>query len=336
MAISQALSGVPGVSANLTASNGKIAVETLRKYPDVDLITLDLEMPILDGIETIKEIRKFNQKVIIIVFSSISVKGAEKTMEALTSGANDFVTKQEAGGAISIDQSVAMIKEILVPKIKAFAKTDLIKKTPLTTGNDSKSEIAFNFAIKPRLILIGSSTGGPEALSTLFRGINTKVNVPILIVQHMPALFTEKLAQMLDSICPHANIKEAKEGDIPKPGEVLIAPGDYHMTLEKDGKIGLNKRDKVCFVRPSVNVLLDSVSENFENQVAVFILTGMGDDGATGLKKLNPQKTYFFAQDKESSIVWGMPGAAVASVPDCRLFSIHEVSGILNTIFNRI
>ncbi|GAB4408797.1 MAG: chemotaxis response regulator protein-glutamate methylesterase [Bacteriovoracaceae bacterium] len=334
MAISQALSDVPGIGNLLTASNGHIAIDTLKKNPDVDLITLDLEMPVMDGIQTIKEIRKFNKKVIIIVFSSISVKGAEKTLEALTSGANDFVTKQDAGGAKSIDQSLEMIREVLIPKVKAFAKTDLVKKSPLP--NKPTTEIMTAMPIKPNMILIGSSTGGPEALSTIFKGIVSNINVPVLIVQHMPALFTEKLAHMLNKLCPHATIREAKIGDRPKAGEVLIAPGDFHMTLEKDGTIGLNQNEKVCFVRPSVNVLLDSVAKNFDSQIAVFILTGMGDDGAAGLKNLPPQKTYYFAQDKSTSIVWGMPGAAVQAIPSCQQLNLTEITSVLNSIFTRI
>ncbi|PIQ61077.1 MAG: chemotaxis response regulator protein-glutamate methylesterase, partial [Bdellovibrio sp. CG12_big_fil_rev_8_21_14_0_65_39_13] len=205
MAISQALSEVPGISNPKTVSNGQLAIQHLKNFPDTDLITLDLEMPVMDGIQTIKEIRKFNRKVIIIVFSSLSVKGAEKTLEALTSGANDFVTKQEAGGATSIDASLGMIRELLLPKVSAFSKrqnSEPIAQETLKT----KTEDLISMTIKPRLIVIGSSTGGPEALSTIFKGLNVRANIPILIVQHMPPIFTDKLAQMLNNLTPYAEV----------------------------------------------------------------------------------------------------------------------------------
>ena len=336
MAISQALTEVPGISNPKTVSNGQLAIQHLKNFPDTDLITLDLEMPVMDGIQTIKEIRKFNKKVIIIVFSSLSIKGAEKTLEALTSGANDFVTKQEAGGASSIDASLSMIRELLLPKVTAFSK---VQPTPDSANNvlpKTNIDSFVSMTIKPRLIVIGSSTGGPEALSTIFKGISTKVNLPILIVQHMPPIFTEKLAQMLNNLTPHVEVKEAKVGDELTPGVALIAPGDFHMTLEKGGTIKLNQDPKVCFVRPAVNVLLDSVSRNFNEQLACFILTGMGDDGAEGCKKLPTSKTYHFVQSKETSVVWGMPGAAILAVPTAKIVHLNDISSILNNIFNRI
>lgn len=335
MAISQALAEVPGVVNPKTVSNGQLAIQHLKNFPNTDLITLDLEMPVMDGIQTIKEIRKFNKKVIIIVFSSQSIKGAEKTLEALTSGANDFVTKQEAGGASSIDASLSMIRELLLPKVSAFSQGQA-EKTIVNEIQKPKVDYLTTMTIKPRLILIGASTGGPEALSTIFKGISTKVSIPILVVQHMPPLFTEKLAQMLNNQTPHVEVREAKAGDEVVPGVALIAPGDFHMTLEKGGVIKLNQDPKVCFVRPSVNVLLESVSRHFSDQVACFILTGMGDDGAEGCKKLPQNKTYFFVQSKESSVVWGMPGAAIKAIPDAKIIPITEVSTILNNIFNRV
>jgi len=335
MAISQALSEVPGISNPKTVSNGQLAIQHLKNFPDTDLITLDLEMPVMDGIQTIKEIRKFNRKVIIIVFSSLSVKGAEKTLEALTSGANDFVTKQEAGGATSIDASLGMIRELLLPKVSAFSKrqnSEPIAQETLKT----KTEDLISMTIKPRLIVIGSSTGGPEALSTIFKGLNVRANIPILIVQHMPPIFTDKLAQMLNNLTPYAEVREAKVGDELAPGVAYIAPGDFHMTLEQGGMIKLNQDPKVCFVRPSVNVLLESVAKNFKEQLACFILTGMGDDGAEGCKKLPAAKTYQFVQSKDTSVVWGMPGATLQAIPSAKILHLNDVSSILNNIFNRI
>ncbi len=334
-AITMALQTVPELNIFKAVGNGKLALDMLRLHPDVDLITLDMEMPVMDGLETIKQIRKFNKDVTIIVFSSQTAKGAEKTIEALGAGADDFVTKTI--GTEQIEDNLEKIREDLLPKILAF-KDRRIKRSSITEQIATKRSTScqFDMQFKPKLIVIGLSTGGPDALTSVFKAITEKVNVPMLVVQHMPPLFTEKLAEMLNKLSP-VTVKEAKEGDVLTAGVCFIAPGDYHMTITKNNVIRLNQDEKVCFVRPSVDVLLDSIAENFDKQVLNIIMTGMGEDGASGTKKLNDKGAYTYIQDKESCIVWGMPAAVQKAIGEnARNITLNEIGTLINTVSKRV
>lgn len=356
MAISQALENVSGIDIVGSVSNGQLAVDKVKADPTIDVVTLDMEMPVMDGMQAIEEIRKFNKKVIIIVFSSVTLKGAEKTIEALNKGANDFVTKEEVGGgsSLNIDNSLEMISKSLLPKINAFSK--VMGKSRVSASNDTTSNTATapaaskagrpvgtsagcymdQMPIAPKLILLGCSTGGPEALSTVLKGINRKCTVPILAVQHMPPLFTKKLADMLDGLTPHVSVKEAVEGEVMEPGVMYIAPGDYHMKLTSSGTLKMDQGEKVSFVRPSATVLFESANQNFSGQMLCLTLTGMGDDGAAAIKGLLGNNTYIYAQDEATSVVWGMPGAVVRAYPDTRLLPLESISDLLNSVFERI
>ncbi|EQC49756.1 chemotaxis-specific protein-glutamate methyltransferase CheB [Bacteriovorax sp. DB6_IX] len=345
-AINQALSEVPGYNVFKTCSNGKIAVDFLKQNPDTDLITLDMEMPVMDGMETIKEIRKFNSKVVIIVFSAITTRGAERTIDALSSGADDFVTKIEGQG--TIESSIEMIRDELVPKIEALKskratapispeQTSLapIKPKGVPEASSTMSDVVSTMNVKPKLVLIGCSTGGPEALTKIFKGITERPSYPMLIVQHMPPLFTKKLAEMLDKVSP-VDVREAAGGEKLENGVCYIAPGDYHMKLEKDLSLSLNQDEKVCFVRPAVDVLFQSVSENFSNQVMSIILTGMGEDGANGCEALKEKQAYQFIQDEGSSVVWGMPGAVNRRNIGAKILNLEDFGPLLTEIAKRI
>ncbi|EQC47363.1 chemotaxis-specific protein-glutamate methyltransferase CheB [Bacteriovorax sp. Seq25_V] len=333
-AISQALSEVPGFLVSKTCSNGKIAIDFLQRESGIDLVILDLEMPVMDGIETIKEIRKFNKKIPIIVFSSFTTQGAEKTITALQTGANDFVGKVSGNG--TIEGSLKMIRAELVPRIEALCskgKASNVSQTKEVVCEISKA--VDKMQIKPKLICIGSSTGGPEALMSIFKTLEVPSSVPMLLVQHMPPMFTQKLAEMLDkNSC--MSFSEAKNGDVLKPGHCYIAPGDYHMTITKDLKIILNQDDKVCFVRPSVDVLLNSVADNFSGQVLSIILTGMGEDGANGSRALKEKNAYQFTQDKESCVVWGMPGAVMKADVGASVIKLADIPKLLTMVSKRI
>jgi two-component system chemotaxis response regulator CheB len=342
-AITQALQSIPGLDVFRSVVNGKLAIDILKLHPDIDLITLDMEMPILDGLETIKEIRKFNKDVTIIVFSSQTLKGAEKTIEALGAGADDFVAKTIGTG--QVEESLEKIKEDLLPKILAFKERKL-KRSKITEQSSSENFNAKDISkssvtntempIKPKLIVIGVSTGGPEALTCVFKTITEKITVPMLIVQHMPALFTEKLATMLSKLSP-VEVREAKQGDKLIPGVCLLAPGDFHMTISKNGEIVLTQNEKVCFVRPSVDVLLDSIAQNYEKQILNIIMTGMGEDGANGTRKLNSKGAYTFIQNRETCIVWGMPGAVQKAIGDqARNIPLGEIGFLINAVSKRL
>lgn len=325
-AISNALRTVDGVEVFKTVSNGKFAVDTLRNHSEIDLVILDLEMPVMDGLTAIQEIRKFNETVFIIVFSSATLKGAEKTMTALQNGANEFVTKPVAEDEFSVEgkQEDSITLELL-PKVMAFksgrnksATQPLPRKTVTTSSLVVKS--------KYDLIVIGSSTGGPDALAKVFRGLTEPLKVPMLIVQHMPPMFTEKMAEMLSRLSP-LKVLEAKNGQSLNANTCYIAPGDFHMTVS-DKVIQLNQNEKVCFVRPSVDVTLQSL-KNSQMKIAVIILTGMGEDGANGCLDLKKTGADIFIQDKESSVVWGMPGAVYRELPDTKIVSLDEIPSLI-------
>ena len=331
-AITQALQTIPELNVFKSVVNGKLALDILRLHPDIDLITLDMEMPVLDGLETIKEIRKTNKDVIIIVFSSITLKAAEKTIEALNAGADDFVAKTVSNS--SVENGLAEIKADLLPKILAF-KDRKIKRSNIIGKSESglsasviptKSSLSnYEIVIKPKLVVISVSTGGPEAL------------IPMLIVQHMPPIFTEKLALMLSKLSP-VEVREAKSGDKLTPGICFLAPGDYHMTISKSGEIVLDQSEKVCFVRPSADVLLNSVAQNFDKQVLNIIMTGMGEDGASGARKLNSKgNAYTYIQSKETSVVWGMPGAVQKALGNqARVVGLNEIGPLINLVSKRL
>lgn len=339
--ITQALQTIAGVNVYKSVVNGKLALDMLKMHPDTDLITLDMEMPVMDGLETIKEIRKFNKEVRIIVFSSLTTIGAEKTIEALSAGADDFVAKTIANDPG--EDGIEKIKADLLPKIQNFKSRSSkrpavvnIATTPTTTISAMGATSLTEMPIKPKLIVIGVSTGGPEALSCVFRNITEKVSVPMLIVQHMPPLFTEKLAEMLNKLSP-VEVREAKAGDIVQPGLCLIAPGDFHMTISKTGQIELNKNERVCFVRPSVDVLYNSIEKNFDKQVLNIIMTGMGEDGASGSTLLSKKGAYTFIQSKESSVVWGMPGAVQRNLGAlAKVIPLTEIGSLISLVSKRL
>lgn len=353
-AIGQALKDVSGIEVVKTASNGKIALDFLRTNPSIELMTLDMEMPEMDGITTIKEIRKFNRKLIIIVFSSLTIRGAEKTLEALSCGANDFVAKVEGIGTIS--ENVELIKNELLPKINGFRGVSTSESSPLgeakgcpliadkprapmMTINETKAPIPLDYKnellIRPNLVCIGASTGGPDALQKIFCKIQNRPNIPILLVQHMPPIFTKKLAAALDKVT-ELTVKEAQDAEILLPSTVYIAPGDFHMRIQKSSNqysLKLDQTQKVCHVRPSVDVLFDSVAQNFEGKVATFVLTGMGSDGCQGVLSLASKKASIYIQDKESSAVWGMPGSVYSKYKEAKVLKLEDIGLFLNDIF---
>lgn len=335
-AISTALSEVEGFNVVKKLSNGSAAVDYFRSGNTADAMILDLEMPVLDGISALVEIRKINSEVKIIIFSSLTVKGAEKTLEALRLGANDFVPKVEGTG--NLENSLNTITDELVPKLEAlvFGHTRATKRI---TGDFDSSDIKTSSylddaSLKPNILCIGSSTGGPDALLKVFSEVQNIPRFPILLVQHMPPVFTTKLAASLDKKTA-MTVKEAKHGEKLENGVCYVAPGDFHMEIQRKGSdyyIATNKNEKVCHVRPSVDVMLDSVTESFTGKIVTIILTGMGSDGANGCEKLQSKHPHLYIQDKESSVVWGMPGSVFAKKIDAKVLSLSEIGSFVNMI----
>lgn len=328
-AIKSSLASNPQIREVKVAGNGKIAIDML-KQEDFDAMTLDLEMPVMDGVDTINAVREFNKTIPIIIFSAQNINAANKTLKALEMGASDFVQKIEGSG--DLNENLRMIERELVPKFKAFLdKLQNIDK-PVQKIESTKK---LNISEKVNMICIGSSTGGPDTLKNIFKHFKENINIPILVVQHMPPVFTAQLAKALDQITP-MNVVEAQDGDLIKAGTCYIAPGDFHMVMEvENGQniIRLKQTEKVCYVRPAVDVMLDSVAKNFQGKVATFILTGMGNDGANGCKNMKMmRKGPVIIQDEKSCVVFGMPKAVYELGIYDEILSMDEIPNLINQL----
>jgi two-component system chemotaxis response regulator CheB len=295
-----------------TARNGK---EALEKIPTLkpDIITLDVEMPLMDGITTLKHIVS-KYKLPVIMISTLTKKGAELTLKALEEGAIDFLQKPTNVFALSQNE----IKNEIIEKIKMGSKAKIETKQPLMTANrigDSNNDIIKIKDSFANIVAIGTSTGGPRALQYLIPLIPVDINATIVIVQHMPPKFTKSLSERLNSIS-NIEVKEAEEGDILKRGCAYIAPGDYHMAIVKERNnlvVRLNQNPQVMGLRPTVNILMQSVASIEGYSKLGIILTGMGSDGVEGILEMKKNNSYTIAQDESTSVVFGMPKAAIAT-----------------------
>lgn len=342
-----------------TAVNGRDAIEKVKQY-DPDLLTMDVQMPVMDGLNALAVIMEIHPMPVVML-SSLTKEGTEETIRALSLGAVDFISK--AGGSIS---RIDTIESDILAKCRAAARANVRsavagaraaecaakeqeKKTPPTpglrhtvlprVGGQSKAERKNpllekreNPLRKPRptvftphsersqssmsggqrLVAIGTSTGGPQALQSVITRLPKTLPCGVVVVQHMPPGFTKSLANRLDSLSA-VQVKEAEDGDIIRPGHVYIAPGDYHMRVKMEGssrRIVLSQDPPVGNHRPAVNVLFDSVAPVGRSLVAV-IMTGMGSDGTEGMKKIKAEGGYSIAQDESTSVVYGMPKSVV-------------------------
>ncbi len=307
------------------AENGKKAVE-LARILKPDVITLDIEMPEMDGLTALKFLRKEVPSSRVIMFSSLTQEGAKATIEALSLGAFDFVPKPSTKSFL---ESVKKIEEELLPKIKGA--TEQIKRKPFVLP---KLTTRIRSGLY-RVLGIGVSTGGPQTLSEIFKNLPGNFPAPILIVQHMPPLFTKQLADRLDKLSP-LRVKEAEDGEPIKEGTCYIAPGDYHMVVKKENQqkiIHLHKGPPKNNCRPSVDVLFESLAEVYNGTCLALILTGMGRDGAEGAKLIKQKGGAVMAQDAESSIVYGMPRAVIESGLADEILSLTEIPKRLKEIF---
>lgn len=325
--IKAALETAPWIDVVGVAANGRIAIDKIRSLRP-DLLTLDLEMPEMNGIETLREMKTLGLKTKTIVFSSASVKGAEITLEALNLGALDFIPKP--GAAESGVNPQERLKALLLNKIEEFFSVQASAIRPPVVG--SRISLS-NF--HSDAIVIGSSTGGPSALEKIFTELKGPFSIPIFIAQHMPPVFTASLAQRLEKMCgvPAA---EGVHGELVKSNRIYIAPGNYHMTLQRKVSgvyIQLNQNEQVNSVRPAVDVLFQSAAEVYRSACLGFVLTGMGRDGLTGAEALRASGNPIVIQNKESCVVFGMPGAVfqAAAYDD-----IQTLEAITETIRNSV
>lgn len=297
-----------------TVCNGQEAIDALRQDPSIDVVVLDIEMPVLDGIATLPELLKIKPKLIIIMASTLTLRNADISLKCLTLGAKDYVPKPESnatGGAFEV------FKKDLITKIKA-----LTPKPISSAASQSQFSIPVkNYTLRPMLrqkpqaIAIGCSTGGPQALAVVLKDLASKVDQPIFIAQHMPASFTKMLAEHLTRVSG-TTVKEGEDGEIVQNKTIYIAPGDFHMeVVDVKGvpHIRLTKDAPENFCRPSVNPLFRTVAKTYKGRVLGVMLTGMGSDGLEGSKVLIQEGGAVIAQDEKTSTVWGMPKAIIMS-----------------------
>jgi two-component system chemotaxis response regulator CheB len=315
-ALSSAIAQDPDLEVAGTAVNGRVA---LAKFPALkpDIVLLDFEMPGMDGLATVRELRRIDPHVPIIMFSSLTERGASVTLEALSLGATDYVTKPSN---VDMTATLEAITRELIPKIRALCHLPEIQ-TSFTPAAKPGPQTPPLTTPRPRLlspvqvVAIGVSTGGPDALARLLPSLPANFPVPIVIAQHMPPIFTPLLAKRLsaNSALP---VRECVSGEPLTPGCAVIAPGDFHMVVvEENGLVLLktHQAPKENFCRPSVDVLFHSIARVYGARALAVVLTGMGQDGLKGCEMLRGLGARIYVQDEASSVVWGMPGFVARS-----------------------
>lgn len=331
-ALKKIIGDEPDFEIVASAANGQLALRALDETT-VDVVVLDIEMPVMDGLQALDAIRARDRNLPVVMFSTLTTRGSEATMEALTRGASDYVAKPN--GQDSQEDAFQAVRDHLVPRLRSMAQTRAIRPrsvdgTPrpapaAPTGRSGPVPIippgktAADIIAERRphggparidLVAIGVSTGGPSALQAVIGGLPADLGVPVLVTQHMPPRFTDLLAQRLDQSSP-LSVREARDRDPIQAGHVLLAAGDYHLVVREDGgtkRVALDQGPPVNSCRPSVDVMLASVAEHYGERVLVVILTGMGKDGLEGSRHLANLGAHVIAQDAATSVVWGMPG----------------------------
>ncbi len=347
--LSDTLASVEGIEVVGTACDGKDAMAKLGRYKP-DVVVLDVEMPNMDGIETLTAIKASHPHIKVIMFSTLTSRGAAATMDALMAGADDYVTKPANVGSISA--AIESINKELAPRIKAVHRPSRFRPAstgttaPETIGSSSRSQRKPSspetpLAITPvapggsrspgrvRLVVVAVSTGGPNALAELLPALPATLPVPVAIVQHIPPMFSKALADRLNTKCA-LEVFEATAGQQLRAGQVAIAPGGMHLTVRKDGDAivmdtNLGPPENSC--RPAADVLFRSAVAAFGGDVLGVILTGMGADGTKGSQAVTAAGGSVLIQDEATSVVWGMPGSVAAQRIPCEAYPLTELAG---------
>lgn len=322
--ISKFLGETAGISVVGTARDGQEALELLpRLKPDV--ITLDVEMPRLDGLSTLRQIMATDPRPVIML-SSLTTEGARETIQALTLGAVDCVTKPVAKA------NMRAVMDEVIAKVRASARAKVGRILPAPTAPLAASRPAAGDRAKStrrltaqdRVVVIGSSTGGPRALNTVVPELSASLSAAVLIVQHMPVGFTRSLADRLDQSAAF-KVKEAEPGDTLEVGQVLLAPGGFHMTLDNNNRVALNQNPTVHGVRPAIDVTMESVARRFGAATVGVVLTGMGRDGTNGALLIRGAGGKVVAEAESSCVVWGMPRSVVEANAADVVVPLNEV-----------
>ena len=327
--IPQMLAGDDSLEVVGTAMDGTFCLKKIEEL-NPGVVTLDLEMPGMNGIDALKEIMR-RHPVPVIVFSSYSTEGATVTMKALGLGAFDFVPKPKDATA-----HMAETARELILKIKAAAECKL-KPRMLSSVPPKPEKLAAAAGAPSKVVAIGVSTGGPQALEYVLSQLPADFPGAITVVQHMPEGFTDMFARRLDEVCP-LRVKEAQSGDVLQAGRVLICPGSRHMKVKRlplGDVVVLSDEPRVNGHRPSADVLLRSAAEEFRSQAIGVLMTGMGDDGAEGLGAIKKLGGMTLAQSEESCVVYGMPKAAIERGYAVRVVGLDGMGATLQSLCGR-
>lgn len=337
----------PSIKVVSTASNGSMALKSMvREKPE--LIILDIEMPVMDGMTALPKIFEINPDVQVLMASTLTKRNAEISLRALSMGAADYVSKPESNREVStsmtfqqelIGKVVSLVsskrQQNRIPLYKG--KTTLVDKQFISKRPSEKTPSIRKISrVLPEILAVGCSTGGPQALLKFLTGLNKDIKIPVLITQHMPATFTNILATHLSRATSH-DCKEAEDGDLIEKGKIYIAPGDFHMTVEKKNGglyIKLNQDAPENFCRPSVDIMFKSIVKNYGQKVLGVILTGMGHDGLEGSREIVNSGGNLIAQDEETSVVWGMPGAVSQAGLCSAVLALDDISGKVRSLIS--
>ena len=333
--ISRWLRELPGIDVVASHRNGRLAVKDVVSS-DPDVVLLDVDMPEMDGLTALPQLLEAKSDIKVIMVSTLTARNAEISLRALSLGAADYLPKPESNRGVTTS---ADFRRELCDKVVALGRpasaevssmrSDLSAVVGFKPGDgDTQLSLRRFNRVVPRIIVIGSSTGGPQALFALTKAIGGAIDdVPVVITQHMPPTFTTILAEHVAKSCGRA-CKEAEDGEIIMPGRIYVAPGARHLVLEEvDGAVcaKLDDSPPINFCKPSVDPMFRSAADIFGSSALGIVLTGMGHDGCEGARAIADAGGNVFAQDRESSVIWGMPGAAVAAGVCCAVLPLPQI-----------
>jgi two-component system, chemotaxis family, protein-glutamate methylesterase/glutaminase len=333
-AITNMLQSDPGIQVIWAAKDGAESVKKVMELSP-DVVTMDIEMPVMDGIEALRQIMEKKPTPVLMV-SSLTTDGAKATLDCLDKGAVDFISKNMSDLSVNIvnirNDLIAKVKAVAGKKVRRPAAVSAPKAPAASAPAYNARKVHGNTAI----LAIGTSTGGPKALQDIMPLFPANFSVPILIVQHMPQYFTKSFAERLNESCK-LEVVEARDGEPLKPGKVFLAPGGQHLKVKRLGAldfgIKLDSEPASYIHRPSVDVMMNSVAEFFPGRALGVILTGMGSDGKEGMTRIKATGGKTIAQDEKSCVVYGMPKAVIdAGMAD----KVVPLDDIVGEIFNLV
>jgi len=334
--ITRTLKSDPRIEVTASCSNGEMAVaQAARK--DLDVIILDIEMPVMDGLAALPKLLEANPQTRIVMASTLTQRNAGISLKALALGATDYIAKPTTD---RLNANEEFHRELIQKVIALGLRRKPARQTDASPRPSEKPQLPHlrgGVMRRPRIIVIGSSTGGPQALLTLLGALSPAVNCPIVIAQHMPATFTTVLAQHIGRASGRPSAEAAHGMEI-KPGNIYLAPGDYHLQLVREGTACIARLSQTApenFCRPSVDPLFRSAAQIFGADSCAVMLTGMGSDGCGGAKIMAAAGAPIIAQDEATSVVWGMPGAVAHAGICSAILPLPQIAGHLAALFEK-